>query len=114
MYAGMREFDEALAAGRHFPDALNESAQCLTTYGKVNLAANKPGEALKYFELALAKNPRMAEAHFYSAVAHISATPPDPGRAIAAARQAQVMGHPNAAELIRQAEAMRNPAAKTG
>src|SRR5207245_816697 len=30
MYAGMREFEEGLAAGRHFPDALNDSAQCLT------------------------------------------------------------------------------------
>jgi len=109
MYAGMREFDEALAAGRHFPEALNASAQCLTTYGKVNLAANRPREAMNYFELALAKNPRMAEAHFYTAVALISSTPPDPQQAIASARQAQALGYANAAELIRQAERMLNP-----
>jgi len=60
MYAGMREFQEALAAGRHFPDALSESAQCLTTYGKVNLAAGNPAEALRYLRMAVQKN-KMAE-----------------------------------------------------
>ncbi|HEV8605552.1 MAG TPA: zinc-ribbon domain-containing protein [Tepidisphaeraceae bacterium] len=107
MYAGMREFEEALAAGRHFPDALNESVQCLTTYGKVNLAANKPAEALKYLGLALAKSRAMGEAHFYSAVAHLSSTPPNPDAAIASARLAGANGYPNTADLIRQAESLR-------
>src|SRR5437870_3770856 len=76
MYAGMREFEEALAAGRHFPDALNDSAQCLTTYGKVNLAAGKSAEALKYFRMALEKNKALGEAYFYTAVAQLSSAPP--------------------------------------
>src|SRR6476660_3063602 len=78
MYAAMREFDEALASGRHFPDALNESAQCLTTYGKVNLAAGKTAEAMKYLQMALEKNKAIGEAHFYMGVAHLSSIPPNP------------------------------------
>jgi tetratricopeptide (TPR) repeat protein len=107
MYAAMREFDEALAAGRHFPDALHESAQCLTTYGKVNLAAGKPDEALKYLRMALEKNKALGEAHFYTAVAQLSSTPPNPDAAIASARLAASHGHPNTAEFIRQAESIR-------
>jgi len=82
----MREFEEALAAGRHFPDALNNSAQCLTTYGKVNLAAGKTAEALKYLQMALEKNKAIGEAHFYTAVAQLSSVPPNPDAAIASAR----------------------------
>ncbi len=107
MYAGMREFEEALAAGRHFPDALNDSAQCLTTYGKVNLAAGKTEEALKYLRMALEKNKAMGEAHFYMGVAQLSSNPPDPDAAIASARLAASNGYPNTAEFIRHAEAMR-------
>ena len=107
MYAGMREFDEALAAGRHFPDALNDSAQCLTTYGKVNLAAGKPAEAMKYLQVALEKNKAMGEAHSYMAVAQLSSVPPKPDAAIASARLAASNGYPNTAEFIRQAEAVR-------
>ena len=107
MYAGMREFEEALAAGRHFPDALHESAQCLTTYGKVNLAAANPAEALRYLQMALQKNKALGEAHFYTAVAHLSSTPPDPDAAIASARLAATHGYPNTAEFIHQAESMR-------
>src|SRR2546421_6382901 len=107
MYAGMREFDEALAAGRHFPDALNDSAQCLTTYGKVNLAAGKTVEAMKYLQMALEKNKAMGEAHFYMAVAQLSSTPPNPDAAIPSARLAAINGYPNTAQFIRQAEAVR-------
>jgi tetratricopeptide (TPR) repeat protein len=107
MYAAMREFDEALAAGRHFPDALNESAQCLTTYGKIYLAKGDVPEALKYLQMALAKNKALGEAHFYTAVAHLSSMPPNPDAAIASARLAATHGHPNTAEFIRQAESVR-------
>ncbi len=107
MYAGMREFDEALAAGRHFPDALNESAQCLTTYGKVNLAAGKADQAMKYLQMALEKNKAMGEAHFYMGVAYLSSNPPNADAAIASARQAAANGYPNTAEFIRQAEGVR-------
>lgn len=107
MYAGLREFGEALAAGRHFPEALNDSAQCLTTYGKVLLASGNAPEALKYFQRALEKNKALAEAHFYTAVAHLSSMPPNPDAAIASARTAAVNGQPNTAEFIRQAESIR-------
>jgi tetratricopeptide (TPR) repeat protein len=107
MYAALREFDEALAAGRHFPDALHESAQCLTTYGKVLLASGNAPDALKYFQLALEKNKALAEAHFYTAVAHLSSLPPNPDAAIASARLAAANGYPNTAEFIRQAESIR-------
>ena len=107
MYAGMREFEEGLAAGRHFPDALNDSAQCLTTYGKVNLAAGKSAEALKYLRMALEKNKALGEAYFYTAVAQLSSAPPNPDAAIASARMAASNGYPNTAEFIRQAESIR-------
>ncbi|HEV8379360.1 MAG TPA: zinc-ribbon domain-containing protein [Tepidisphaeraceae bacterium] len=107
MYAAMREFEEALAAGRHFPDALNGSAQCLTTYGKVHLASGNAAEALKYFQMALQKNKALGEAHFYTAVAYLSSTPPNPDAAITSARLAATNGYPNTAEFIRQAESVR-------
>jgi tetratricopeptide (TPR) repeat protein len=107
MYAAMREFDEALAAGRHFPDALNDSAQCLTTYGKIYLARGNVPEALHYLQMASQKNKALGEAHFYTAVAHLSSMPPNPDAAIASARLAAAHGYPNTAEFIRQAEAVR-------
>jgi tetratricopeptide (TPR) repeat protein len=107
MYASMQEFDEALAAGRHFPEALNDSAQCLTTYGKIHLAKGDAPEALRYLQLALEKNKALAEAHFYTAVAYLSSNPPNPDAAIASARTAATYGHPNTAEFIRQAESIR-------
>ena len=107
MYAALREFDEALAAGRHLPDALNDSAQCLTTYGKVYLASGHPVEALQYFQMALEKNKSLAEAHFYTAVALLSSLPPNPDAAIAAARVAAAHGQPKTAEFIKQAESIR-------
>jgi tetratricopeptide (TPR) repeat protein len=107
MYAALREFDEALAAGRHFPEALNDSAQCLTTYGKIHLAKGEAAEALRYFQMALQKNQALAEAHFYSGVAHLSSLPPNPDAAIASARLASTHGHPDTAEFIRHAESMR-------
>jgi tetratricopeptide (TPR) repeat protein len=106
-YAAMQDWGEALAAGRHFPEALMESAQCLTTYGKINMAAGNQPEALKYFGMALGKNPALAEAHFYTAISYLSMNPPNVEAAIAAARQAQIHGHPEAGEVIKQAEGLR-------
>jgi len=107
MYAAMQEFDEALAAGRHFPEALSESAQCLTTYGKIYLAKGDAAEALKYLQMALVKNKALAEAHFYTAVAYLSSHPSNPDAAIASARTAANYGYPNTQEFIRQAESVR-------
>ena len=107
MYASMQEFDEALAAGRHFPQALSDSAQCLTTYGKIYLARGDAPESLKYFQMALEKNKALAEAHFFTAAAHLSSHPSNPDAAIASARLAASYGYPNTAEFIRQAESIR-------
>src|SRR4051812_34642524 len=107
MYAALREFDEALAAGRHFPEALNNSAQCLTTYGKVLLASGNAPEALKYLQMALDKNKSPAEPPFYPPVPHLSSPPPTPAPPTPSPRLAAANGHPNTADFIRQAESMR-------
>src|SRR5258706_2429291 len=52
IYAGMREFEEALAAGRHFPDSLNDRAPGLYTYRIVKLAAGQTAEAMTNLQAA--------------------------------------------------------------
>jgi len=102
-YAQIGDYNEALSAGRHFPDALNESAQCLTTYAKIHLAAGNAPEAINYLQQAIAKNPSLAEAHYFLAIARLSSTPPDKPAAIASARTAQSLGHPDAPALLQRA-----------
>ena len=105
LYAGMGEFDQAIGAAGQFPDALNASEQCMTTLGRVYLAQNKHAEAVQWFDAALARNDQLGEAHFHKAVAHLTSTPPDYEKAIAAARAARSAGFPNADALLREAEA---------
>ena len=105
LYAGMGEFDQAIGAAGQFPDALNNSEQCMTTLGRVYLAQNKHPEAVQWFDAALARNDQLGEAHFHKAVAHLTSTPPDYEKAIAAARAARGAGFPNADALLREAEA---------
>ena len=88
-YGGMGEFNEALSAARHFPDALESSAQCLTTLGKIQLSANMPQDAVNSFGKALAKTPGFPDALFFQGVAYLALTPPDTQRTIAVARAAQ-------------------------
>ena len=104
MYAGMNEYDQAIAAARDFPEALNASEQCMSTLGRVYLAAERRAEAVQWFDAALARNPGLGEAHYYKGVAHLTDTPPNYPAAVAAARLARNVGFPNADELLREAE----------
>jgi hypothetical protein len=104
MYAGMNEFDQAISAANEFPDALHASEQCMSTLGRVYLAANRRPEAIRWFDAALARNASLGEAHYYKAVALLTNDPPDYPAAVAAARQARNAGFPNADELLREAE----------
>jgi hypothetical protein len=104
MYAGMNEFDQAISAANEFPEALNASEQCMSTLGRVYLAANRRAEAIRWFDAALARNGSLGEAQYYKAVAHLTDDPPNYSAAVAAARQARNAGFPNADELLREAE----------
>jgi tetratricopeptide (TPR) repeat protein len=105
LYAGLGEFDQAIGAAGQFPDALNNSEQCMATLGRVYLAQSKHAEAIQWFDAALARNEMLGEAHFHKAVAHLTSTPPDYPKAIGAARAARSNGFPNADALLREAEA---------
>ena len=103
-YASMNEFDQAISAAGEFPQALHASEQCMTTLGRLYLAKNQFAEALQWFDAAVARNPSLGEAQYYKGVTHMLTTPPDFGRAVAAARAARTAGFPNAEALLREAE----------
>ena len=103
-YASMNEFDQAISAAGEFPQALHASEQCMTTLGRVYLAKNQYHEALQWFEAAVARNSALGEAQYYKAVAHLLTTPPEPQKAVAAARAARGAGFANAEALLREAE----------
>jgi TPR repeat protein len=77
----------------------------MTTLGRVYLAQNKHAEAVQWFDAALARNDQLGEAHFHKAIAHLTSSPPDYPKAVAAARSARSAGFPNADALLREAEA---------
>src|SRR5688500_7356901 len=104
LYASMGEYDQAIGAAGEFPAALQSSEQCMTTLGRVYLAANRHAEALRWFDAALARNDQLAEAHHHKAVAHLTATPPDYNAAMASARAARSLGYAGSEELLREAE----------
>jgi tetratricopeptide (TPR) repeat protein len=104
VYASMGEFDQATSAAADFPQALHNSEQCMTTLGRVYMSKHEPGEAIKWFDAALGRNPMMGEANYYKAAACMASTPADPAGAIAPARAARNAGYPNAEALLRQAE----------
>jgi len=104
MYAGMNEYDQAISAARAFPDALNASEQCMSTLGRVCLAAEKRSDAIQWFDAALARNSQLGEAHYYKAIAYLTATPPDASSAISSARAARNAGFPNAEAVLKEAE----------
>lgn len=105
VYAGMGEFDQAVGAAGQFPEALNNSEQCMTTLGRVYLAQDKHAEAIQWFDAALGRNDALGEAHFHKAVAHLTSSPPDYASAVGSARAARSAGVPHADELLREAEA---------
>jgi tetratricopeptide (TPR) repeat protein len=104
LYAQMNELDSASSAAADFPVALNSSEQCMTTLGRVYLAKNQHDAALQWLDAAVARNPQFAEAYYYKAAAHLTATPCDPQKAAIAARTARNAGYPDAEELLRRAE----------
>jgi tetratricopeptide (TPR) repeat protein len=111
LYASMKEYDQAIAAAGQFPQALHASEQCMATLGRVYLAKGDTALALQWLDAALERNNQMGEASYYKALTHLTATPPDPTRAVAAARAARAVGYPNADDLLRQAEEkVRGPA----
>ena len=105
LYAGLGEYDQAVSAAGQFPDALNNSEQCMTTLGRIYLAQDKHADAIQWFDAALARNEMLGEAHFHKAVAHLTSTPPEYPKAISSARAARSNGFPNADDLLREAEA---------
>ena len=104
LYASIGELDQAIAAARDFPAALDASEQCMVTLGRVHLAKNENAEAIRWFEQAIARNPNMGEAHYYKGVAHLTSATPNYEQAAAAARLARSNGFPNADQLLREAE----------
>ena len=104
LYAQMNELDSAVSAAADFPTALNSSEQCMTTLGRVYLAKNQHEAAVQWLDAAVVRNPQFAEAYYYKAAAHLTATPRKPQKAVIAARTARNAGYPNAEELLRRAE----------
>jgi hypothetical protein len=76
----------------------------MSTLGRVYLAKSENAEAVKWFDAAIARNDMLGEAHYHKAIALLTATPPDPARAVQAARAARTAGYPRADELLRDAE----------
>jgi len=104
LYASMNEFDQAISAAREFSEALNNSEQCMTTLGRIYLAKNDFENALKWLEMATARNPELGEAQYFLGVAYLTKEQPDFTKANAAARAARAAGYPHGDELLRQAE----------
>jgi tetratricopeptide (TPR) repeat protein len=104
LYASMKEYDEAISAASQFPQALHASEQCMTTLGRVYLAKGNHASAIQWFDAALGRNSQLAEAAYHKAAAHLTDSPPDYDKAVAAARVARNSGYPNADELLRDAE----------
>lgn len=111
MYGQMSEFDQAIAAARDFPQALQNSEQCMSTLGRVLLAAGRPEEAIGWFDTALQRNDQFSEAHYHKALACMSCKPPRLEEATTAARAARSGGYPNAEALLRQIEAQARESA---
>jgi tetratricopeptide (TPR) repeat protein len=109
-YATLGDYDAALSAAQQFPQALNNSEQCIVTLGRVHLAKADPARALTCFDQALARNPALPDAHYFKALAHFTSTPPDYDRAIASARAARNAGHEDADRLLKDAESRRRNA----
>lgn len=104
LYASMGEFDQAVSAAADFPAALDSSEQCMSTLGRVYLAKNEHAEAINWFDAAIARNASLGEAHYFKAAGYLSGDPPQPDKAVTAARAARNAGFPNADAMLREAE----------
>jgi tetratricopeptide (TPR) repeat protein len=104
LYASMGEYTQAASAAAEFPQAVNNSEQCMTTLGRVYLAQDEFTAALQWFDAALARNPNLGEAVFHKGVAHLRTKPADTQKAVIAARAAKKLDYPGAEELLVEAE----------
>jgi tetratricopeptide (TPR) repeat protein len=105
LYGSLGEYKQAVSAAADFPQALNNSEQCMVTLGRVYLSVDDYAAALQWLDAALARNADLPEAQYYKAVAHLRGTPGDPEKAIAAARVARKADYPGAEELLSEIEA---------
>lgn len=113
LHAGLREFDTAIAEAAQFPDALNSSEQCMTTLARVYLCKNDHANALAWFDAAIARNPDLAEPHYHRALALLNQPKPDAEQALAEARKAKSLGHPEAEGLLKHVETKARQIAAT-
>jgi tetratricopeptide (TPR) repeat protein len=109
LYGSLTEYQQAVSAAADFPQALNNSEQCMVTLGRVYVSMKDYSTALQWLDAALARNIDFPEAQYFKAVAHLHGTPSDPEKAIAAARIARKAEYPGAEALIAEAEAVGNP-----
>ena len=104
LYASMNEFDQAISAAADFPQALNNSEQCMTTLGRVLMEQGQHEAAIKWFDVAMQRNPMLGEAAYCKAVALMNLKPPDLTGASTAARAARTAGLPQADALLKDIE----------
>jgi len=104
LYASIEEYDQAISAAREFSAALDASEQCMVTMGRLYLAKHDHAEAIKWFDAAIARNQTLGEAYYYKAVGYLTDNPPQPDKAIPAARTARSHGYANADQLLKDAE----------
>lgn len=104
LYGSMGEYSQAAAAAAEFPQAVNNSEQCMTTLGRIYLAQEQHAAALQWLDAALSRDPNLAEAHYFRAVACLRGTPKDPRSAANSARAAKKLDYPGAEELLTEAE----------
>ncbi len=108
LYGSLGEYSQAVSAAADFPQALNNSEQCMVTLARVYLSQNEHAAALQWLDSALARNADLPEAYYFKAVAHLRGTPSDPDKALAAAKQARKGEYPGAGELIQEIEALQS------
>ena len=104
LYLQIGELGQAVSAAKEFPEALNSSEQCMTTLGRILMEQGQHEAAIKWFDVAIARNPMLGEAAYCKAVALMHFKPPDLTGAAAAARSARTAGMPQADALLKDIE----------
>jgi len=108
LYGLMGEFSQAISAAADFPQALNNSEQCMVTLGRAYLSQSDFEAALQWLDAALARNSDLPEAQYFKAIAHLNVKPANLEKAVAAAKIARKAEYPGAEELLAQVEAAGN------
>jgi tetratricopeptide (TPR) repeat protein len=104
LYLQLGELGQAVSAANEFPEALNSSEQCMTTLGRVLMEQGQHEAAIKWFDVAMQRNPMLGEAAYCKAVALMNLKPPDLPGAATAARSARTAGLPQADTLLKDIE----------